>query len=126
MQQDFENSEQRDSAHFLQKYEAQASLSSHKMYAVREPFNYSFSYDLRSVPYSFQVRQEPYVEMYIPQERYKQLIENEKIIRQLEDDRRYYKDIVDSHRADERVRESNPVVKKAWQKYSTLLALMRK
>ena len=126
MQKDLESTEQQESARFLRKYEAQASLSSHRMYAIREPFNYSASYDLGSVPYSFQVRQEPYVEMYIPQERYKQLVENERLIRRLEDDARHYKGIVEMYRNDERVRDNNPVVKKAWQKYLTLLELMRK
>jgi len=111
---------------FLRKYEAQASLSSHKMYAVREPFNYSASYDVASLSHSFQVRQEPCVEMFIPQHKFNDLIENEKYIRQLEEDYRHLKGLERNTLEDARIRDSNPTVKKAWEKYLTLLELVRK
>jgi hypothetical protein len=38
----------------------------------------------------------------------------------------YDKRIVDMVRADERVRDANPVVQKAYEKYLTLLELVRK
>lgn len=110
---------------FLHKYDAQAS-ESNRMYAVREPFRYAASYDISSLPATFEVRQERYVEMYIPQDKFKKLVENERYILELEQELQHFKGVVSHHMTDARVRDNNPVVKKAYEKYLTLLELMRK
>lgn len=115
-----------DVAYFLKKYEAQASLSSHKMYYVRQPVDYRSLYDLRDTMATIDTKSEPYVEMYIPQQRFKDLVENEQHIKDLEYEYRRMKEVVDMYRQDEHVRDSNPVVQKAWEKYLTLLELVRK
>lgn len=120
-----EDTEQVEAKRFLHKYDAQAS-ESNRMYAVREPYRYAASYDISSLPATFEVRQERYIEMYIPQDKFRELVSNERYIRELEQEVQHFKGIASKHITDARVRESNPVVKKAWEKYVTLLELVRK
>lgn len=66
------------------------------------------------------------VDILMPQDRLKEL---EDIIAWYEGKERHiknYTDIIDQYRADERVRIENPIVAKAYEKYRTLLELMRK
>lgn len=110
---------------FLKRYEAQAELSRGKMYYKRQPFSMK---DFSTADYmtaTYHAEQEPYVEMNIPQHRFRELVEQEKYKRYLEDRADYDARIVENLRADERVRDRNPAVQKAYRNYLTLLELAR-
>ncbi len=111
---------------FLKSYEATAGLSRHKMYARRIPVRYNdWLKDGGSIPFHQEVEREPMVEMYIPQNRFRDLVEKQRWYGKVEEEAQYYKRIVEQYRADERVRDSNPAVQKAWRNYITLLELAR-
>lgn len=118
-----ENRDVADTKRFLHKYEAQANQSN-RMYAKRLPINYC---DWKGdIPFHQEVQKEPYIEIYIPQDKFKQLVYSERYIQELEQEVQHFKGIASKHITDAKVRESNPVVKKAWEKYLTLLELVRK
>ena len=111
---------------FLKKYEAQAGLSRNKLYARRLPIRYNdWLHEGGPIPFHQEVEREPMIEMYVPQEKFRDLVERERWLTELEGEARYYKQIVEQWRADERVRDRNPAVQKAWRNYITLLELAR-
>lgn len=108
---------------FLRKYEATAGMS-HRMYAKRQPIRYT---DWKGdIPFYQEVEKEPYVEMYIPQHRFTELVEQEKYLSYLEQTAESSKNLVDGLRRDERIRNENPSVQKAYEKYLMLLELARR
>ena len=111
---------------FCRKYEAQAGLSRDKLYAKRMPVSYrQWVNDGGPIPFHQEVQREPMIEVYMPQERFKQLVERERWYSNLERESDYYKGIVEQYRNDERVRDRNPSVQKAWEKYLMLLEMAR-
>jgi hypothetical protein len=121
-----DRSPEEETNYFLKRYEAQAGLSRGKMYYKRQPIRYTdWIKDGSPMPFDLTVDQEPYVEINIPQHRFKELVEQEKYKRYLEERADYDARIVDSLRKDERVRDSNPAVQKAYEKYLMLLELAR-
>jgi hypothetical protein len=112
---------------FLKQYEATGQLSRNKMYAKRPEYHYGRmrDYDYYSTTASFQIEREPYVEINIPQHRFKQLVERHEWYQKLESEADYYKGVVEQYREDERVRDRCPAVQKAWRNYITLLELAR-
>ncbi len=111
---------------FLKRYEAQAGLSKHKQYYRRRPVSYrDWLHDGANIPFHQEVDREPMVEMYIPTHRFQELVEKEQWYRRLEEETDYYKKIVNQYREDERVRDKNPALQKAWRNYLTLLELAR-
>lgn len=111
---------------FLKRYEAQGGLSDRKRYARRLPIRYTdWINDGSPMPFHSTVEYEPMVELYIPQHRLEELVERDEFLAKLEDELIYYKRIVEMHRNDERIRNDNPTVQKAWQKYLMLLEVCR-
>lgn len=111
---------------FLKKHEASAELSRKKLYYKRIPIKYhDWLKDGSNVPFDLNVEREPCVEINIPQHQFQSLVEREKLYDHLEQEVSYYKNIVNQYRADERVRDNNPAVKKAWMNYLMLLELAR-
>ncbi len=111
---------------FLKRYEAQAGLSKHKQYYRRKPVSYrDWATDGSNIPFHQEVDREPMVEMYIPTHRFQELVEKEQWYKRLEEETDYYKKIVNQYREDERVRDKNPALQKAWRNYLTLLELAR-
>lgn len=111
---------ERETNKFLHKYEAHAGMSG-RMYAKRQPIRYT---DWKGdIPFRQEVQTEPYVEMYIPQHRFRELIEQEKYVSYLEDRAEHNKVLVDKIRKEERIRDANPAVEKAWRNYQLLLKL---
>lgn len=87
-------------------------------YNISDPMLHQFS--------TIQIDEVDCVEILMPQDRLKEL---EDIIAWYEGKERHiknYTDIIDQYRADERVRIENPIVARAYEKYRTLLELMRK
>jgi ribonucleotide reductase beta subunit family protein with ferritin-like domain len=74
---------------------------------------------------TLQAEVEPMVEVNIPQHRFTELVEQERYKRYLEERADYDARIVEMLRQDERVRDRNPTVQKAYQKYLMLLEMAR-
>lgn len=107
---------------FLKKYQAQAELSKHKVCA-RMP-------KLRDCdPYSgtttIDYEREPAVEINMPQDRFRDLVERDRWVGQMEAEARYYKERYMQEVEDDKIRHRNPTVKKAWEQYQMLLELAR-
>ena len=117
----------REVNYFLQIYEAQAGLSSHKLYYRRRPLRYTDWLDSGApIPFDQEVDREPMVEMYIPQEKFRRLVEREQEFRDLVNRNQDLFEKIQDQRADEAVRKSNPAVEKAYRNYQMLLELARK
>lgn len=111
---------------FLKKHEATGELSTRRLYQRRQPMRYQdWINDGTPIPFDLTVEREPMVEINMPQHQFQSLVEREKLYDHLEQEASYYKSIVDQYRADERVRDNNPAVKKAWMNYLMLLELAR-
>lgn len=122
-----DRSPEEETDHFLKRYEARAELSRSKNYYKRVPLKYhDWLNDGSPIPFDLKVDQEPYVEINIPQHKFRELVEQEKYKRYLEERSDYDARIVDMLRADERIRDSNPAVQKAYEKYLILLEMARK
>lgn len=115
---------------FLHNYEAQASLSDRKHYAKRMPMSVSDYHRYHTAmdvyEYESYIQREPYVEMYIPQHKFEELVQRDayynKVAAQEEESLKIIKQLL----ADDAVRRTNPAVNNAWQKYQMLLELARK
>lgn len=111
---------------FLRRYEATAELSSRRYYSKRIPMNYrAWLNEGGNIPFHQEVEKQPMVEINIPQEHFQTLVEREKFYSSVEREADHYKKIVDQYREDERVRDKNPAVQKAWRNYITMLELAR-
>jgi predicted AAA+ superfamily ATPase len=115
---------------FLHKYEAQASVSDRKHYAKRMPMSMSEYHRYHTAmdvyEYESYMQREPYIEMYIPQHRFQELVAREEHFDRLVLTQDYAGKILNDQLIDERVRNSNPSVKKAYEKYKMLLEIARK
>ena len=109
---------------FLKKFECTAELSRDKRYARRPRSipNWRDSYAIDHINYSV----EPMVEINMPQHRFDELIEQERYHSYLEDRAEHDAMIVQRLREDERVRDDNPAVQKAYRNYLMLLELARR
>lgn len=111
---------------FLKRFEAQAELSTRKRYYKSKPYKpRDFDYYSRTAMETLQAEVEPMVEVNIPQHRFTELVEQERYKRYLEERADYDARIVEMLRQDERVRDRNPTVQKAYQKYLMLLEMAR-
>lgn len=111
---------------FLKRYDASAGLSRHKMYARRIPVRYNdWLKDGGPIPFEQNIEREPMVEMYIPQDRFRDLVEKERWVGKVEQEAHYYKKRYMQEVEDDKVRSRNPAVKKAWEHYQMLLELAR-
>ena len=111
---------------FLKKYQAEAGLSKNKVYARRKPIRYQdwLSEDA-GIPFHQEIEREPLVEIYMPQDQFRDLVERDRWYGQLEGEPRYYKERYMQEVEDDKVRHRNPAVKKAWDQYKMLLELSR-
>lgn len=115
---------------FLHKYEAHATLSDRKHYAKRIPMSLSdyHRYNTAMDVYSAEsyVQREPYVEMYIPQHRFQELVEQDRYYTKLHTELDYATQVAKQQAEDRLVRLQNPSVKQAYEKYKMLLELARR
>lgn len=111
---------------FLYKYEARATLS-HKMFRRHKAVKFNYkdidqAFDqLAVLPFE----EEPYVEILIPQDRFRHLVEIEKFITQADREREWSKHEMERQRKESWVRQKNETVRKAYERYQTLLNLVR-
>lgn len=116
----------REANKFLHQYEATAGLG-HKRYARRLPISYrTWMEEGGPIPFHQEVEVEQMVEMHIPQHQFRRLVDREAEFQDLIRHNEHANQVLQQHRADERVRDDNPAVQKAWMKYLTLLELARK
>ena len=117
---------------FQNHYEMHVRPSSRKLRRIprnlqrTNMWNVSISDDMLYDKYTIPVEEVACVEIIMPADRLKEL---EDIIAWYEGKERHiknYTDLIEMHRADERVRIENPIVQKAYDKYRTLLELVRK
>lgn len=112
---------------FLKKYQAQAELSKHKVYVKMPRYHHDriYDYDPYSAETTINFQREPMVEMYIPQDKFRDLVERDRWVGQMEAEARYYKERYMQEVEDDKIRHRNPTVKKAWEQYQMLLELAR-
>jgi len=115
---------------FLHNYEAHASLSDRKQYARRAPISVSdyhrFHTSLDVYDYESYIQREPYVEMYIPQHKFQELVEREKYYTAMSQQVDYASEVIRQQISDDAVRKTNPAVQIAYEKYQMLLEISRK
>ena len=88
----------------------------------------------RSMPYSFnwngsidaELKVVPMKAIHLPAEKLEELIKEQDYLKYVEQRSEHALTVLDMLRADERVRDSNPAVQKAYRNYITLLELARK
>lgn len=111
---------------FLKKYESRAGLSSRELYYKRQPLRYTdWIANGSPIPFEQTIEKEPMVEMYIPQHRFQDLVERERMVDDINDQNRRYRQVLDQLDEDARIRNSNSTLKKAWDNYQLLLNLCR-
>jgi len=118
-------SAQEETDQFLKKYQAEAGLSKNKVYARRKPIRYQDWLIDGGIPFDQEIEREPLVEIYMPQDQFRDLVERDRWYGQLEGEARYYKERYMQEVEDDKVRHRNPAVKKAWDQYKMLLELSR-
>lgn len=118
-------SQDRDVQVFLKKYEAYGTISN-RMYTKYRRMHYQDWLDQNlPIPFTTQQEAEPMIEITLPQERFRDLITQEDYLAHLEQENKYNRNIVMRERQEEMIRNSNPSVQKAWEKYQMLLELSR-
>lgn len=119
-------SAQDETKQFLGKYNAQADLSRHKLYARPKLIRYQdWLKDGANIPFEQEIDREPMVEIYMPQDKFRDLVERDRWVGQMEAEARYYKQRYMQEIEDDKIRHQNHAVKKAWEQYQMLLELAR-
>jgi hypothetical protein len=117
---------------FCRKYEIEVNRSHKQRYRRSMPVVQFHSYpdmnDIYDVTIAATTRV-PIVELLIPEDRYQELVESEerfrKMIEQVSRDPNAIDDILRREQRDYRVRTNNPAVKLAYEKYMTLLNMVK-
>ena len=110
---------------FLRKYEAQGRVSPMR-YARRIPVSYTSWDDTKAPLYDSLVEHEPMVELHIPEHRFQELVTRDDYLTRVEQELDYNQKVVNMLREDERGRDKNPAVEKAYRNYLMLLELARR
>ena len=110
---------------FLRKYEAQGRVSPMR-YARRIPVSYTSWDDTKAPLYDSLVEHEPMVELHIPEHRFQELVTRDDYLTRVEQELDYNQKVVNMLREDERVRDKNPAVQRAYRNYLMLLELARR
>jgi len=111
--------------YFIRKYEAQIEPSRKRVAYKRPPYNYALAFD-EPYTYSVDIEREPCVEITLPPERFRDLLDQQHTLTRLMEDSGRYGEMLAEMRAEERVRQDNPAVARAWRNYVTLLELARR
>ena len=113
----------RDQKDFESKYEARIEDSrEYRQYVRRMPYN---MWDGK-IPFDTEVEVVPMKAIHLTRDNLERLIREQERMEHLESDAEYGKKLWTMLRADERVRDDNPAVAKAYRNYLTLLELARK
>jgi len=113
----------RDHKDFESKFEARIEDSrEYKQYSRRMPY---YMWDGK-VPLNAEVEVVPMKAIHLSSDNLERLVREQDLMDKLMDDAEYGKKLWAKERTDRAVRESNPAVEKAYQKYTMLLELARK
>jgi hypothetical protein len=113
----------RDLKYFESKFEARIEDSrEYKQYVRRMPYN---MWDGR-VPFDAETKVVPMKCIHLTTDNLERLIREQERMEHLESDAEYGKKLWRQDSADRAVREANPTVEKAYQKYQMLLELCRR
>ncbi len=113
----------RDHKDFESKYEARIEDSrEYKQYVRRMPYH---MWDGK-IPFDAEVQVVPMKSIHLTIDSLERLVRDQERMEMLESDAEYGKKVVRMLREDERVRDDNPAVAKAYRNYVTLLELARK
>jgi hypothetical protein len=113
----------KDIKYFESKFEARIEDSrEYKQYSRRMPY---YMWDGK-LPLDAEVQVIPMKCIHLSIDNLERLIREQERMEHMEDDAEYGKKVVSMLRADERVRDDNPAVAKAYRNYITLLELARK
>jgi len=113
----------RDHKDFESKFEARIEDSrEYKQYSRRMPY---YMWDGK-VPLNTEVEVVPMKAIHLSSDNLERLVREQDLMDKLMDDAEYGKKLWTKERTDRAVRESNPAVEKAYQKYTMLLELARK
>lgn len=112
----------KDLKYFESKFEARIEDSKeYRQYVRRIP------YDIwdGKIPFDAEVKTTPMKAIHLTSDNLERLVREQEYIQGLEMDAEYGKKVVRMLREDERVRDANPAVAKAYRNYLTLLELAR-
>jgi hypothetical protein len=113
----------RDRKDFESKYEARITDSKeYRQYVKRMPYN---MWDGK-VPFDAEVQVVPMKAIHLTSDNLERLVREQERMEHLENDAEFGKKLWAQERRDSAVREANPSVEKAYQKYVMLLELARK
>lgn len=118
-----------DVEQFLAQYEARAGYSNRAYYYRRPQYNYTYHESIDVLNYhtaTMEIEREPYVEVLLPKHQLERIVQYQEDAKDYVRSSRHAIESAAQQRIDERVRESNPAVQKAWTKYLMLLELARK
>jgi hypothetical protein len=112
----------RDHTDFESKFEARIEDSrEYRQYSRRMPY---YMWDGK-LPLNTEVEVVPMKAIHLSSDNLERLIRDQERLNQLLDDQLYDKQVIAKLRKDEQVRNTNPAVEKAYQKYVMLLELAR-
>jgi len=120
----YTDEEQRDTKTFESRFEAHITQSKEYRRAVRPPMDYRYKPDTAS--YQMEYKVEPLIAIHLPREQFDRLMDEHTRMSIWRDEAEYAKKLVTMLRKDERVRDDNPAVAKAYRNYLALLELARK
>jgi len=113
----------KDLKYFESKFEARIEDSrEYKQYVRRMPYN---MWDGK-VPFEAEAQVVPMKAIHLTTDNLDRLVREQEVMDHLKSDAEYGKKLCNMLRADERVRDDNPAVAKAYRNYLTLLELARK
>ena len=115
--------EQSDVKRFQQRFEAHIAESREYRQTVRGPFDYTSLQGTASYHMDYKV--EPCVAIHLPQHQFDRLMDDQTRMDRLREDAEAGKCMWLKERAERAIREANPTVEKAYQKYLMLLELCR-
>ena len=126
MEYNYTEEEHRDLKRFQQRFEAHITESKdyRRAFYTRSPTDYSY-YQPGTAMHEMEHRVEPLVAIHMPREQFDRLMDEQTRIDRWRDEAEYAKRVLTNLRKDEQVRDTNPVVQKAYEKYLMLLELAR-
>ena len=121
----YTDEEQRDTKRFERRFEAHITESKEYRRYVRPPIDYTY-YKSGTAMYEMENRVEPLVAIHLPREQFDRLMDDQTRMDRWRDEAESAKKVLTNLHKDERVRDDNPAVAKAYRNYLTLLELARK
>jgi len=122
----YSDEELRDTKRFQERFDAHVTESKEyrRAFYTRPPMDYSY-YQPGTAMHEMEHRVEPLVAIHMPRDQFDRLMDEQTRMDSWRAEAEYAKKVLTNLRKDERVRDDNPVVQKAYEKYLMLLELAR-